>query len=76
MFNETLNFIGFRDFYKRSNKLKQEYQKLSLENKYHYKHYVYANPLMSDYYKDLIWEYLNGFIDRNELKKGYKKARC
>ncbi len=73
---DTLKFIGFRDFFKRSNIIKKIYSDLSLEEKYNYKHYIYANPLMSDYYKDLIWEYLNGFIDKKELKKGYLKARC
>lgn len=81
MIQDEMRFIGFRDFYKRSRKIKSMYDRLSLEEKWTYKYYVYSNALVSQNRLDLIWEYLNEpenseyFVSRKKLGEQYMKAR-
>lgn len=81
MIQDEMRFIGFKDFYKRSRKIKSMYDKLSLEEKWTYKYYVYSNALVSQNRLDLIWEYLNEpenseyFVSRKKLGEQYMKAR-
>ena len=81
MIQDEMRFIGFKDFYKRSRKIKSMYDKLSLEEKWTYKYYVYSNALISQNRLDLIWEYLNEsenseyFVSRKKLGEQYLKAR-
>lgn len=81
MIQDEMRFIGFKDFYKRSRKIKSMYDKLSLEEKWIYKYYVYSNALVSQNRLDLIWEYLNEpenseyFVSRKKLGEQYMKAR-
>ena len=81
MIKDEMRFIGFKDFYKRSRKIKSMYDRLSLEEKWTYKYYVYSNALISQNRLDLIWEYLNEpenseyFVSRKKLGEQYLKAR-
>ena len=81
MIRDEMRFIGFKDFYKRSRKIKNMYERLSLEDKWTYKYYVYSNALISQNRLDLIWEYLNEpenseyFVSRKKLGEQYLKAR-
>ena len=81
MIQDEMRFIGFKDFYKRSRKIKSMYDKLPLEEKWTYKYYVYSNALVSQNRLDLIWEYLNEpenseyFVSRKKLGEQYMKAR-
>ena len=81
MIQDEMRFIGFKDFYKRSRKIKSMYDKLSLEEKWTYKYYVYSNALVSQNRVDLIWEYLNEpenseyFVSIKKLGEQYMKAR-
>lgn len=81
MIQDEMRFIGFKDFYKRSRKIKSMYDRLSLEEKWTYKYYVYSNALISQNRLDLIWEYLNEpenseyFVSRKKLGEQYMKAR-
>lgn len=81
MIQDEMRFIGFKDFYKRSRKIKSMYDRLSLEEKWTYKYYVYSNALVSQNRLDLIWEYLNEpenseyFVSRKKLGEQYMKAR-
>lgn len=60
MVREDLHFIGMKDFYKKSIYIQKEYKKLTLEEKWTYKYYVYSRPLLKDdWFKDVIWQYLN-----------------
>lgn len=56
---EDMQFIGIKDFYIKSEYVKLMYQCLPLHEKWEYKYYVYARPFLKDYFKDIIWEYLN-----------------
>lgn len=59
MVKEDMQFIGIKDFYIKSNYVKENYVCLSLKEKWEYKYYVYARPFLKDYFKDIIWQYLN-----------------
>lgn len=81
MIQDEMRFIGFKDFYKRSRKIKSMYERLSEKDKWTYKYYVYSNALVSQNRLDLIWEYLNEpenseyFVSRKKLGEQYMKAR-
>jgi len=59
MVKEDMQFIGIKDFYIKSTFVKETYQELNLQEKWEYKYYIYARPFLKDYFKDIIWEYLN-----------------
>lgn len=81
MIRDEMRFIGFKDFYKRSRKIKILYSKMSLNEKWVYKYYVYSNRLISVDNLDLIWEYLNEpkgsefYVSRKKLGEKYLKVR-
>ena len=81
MIRDEMRFIGFKDFYKRSRKIKNLYSKMSLNEKWIYKYYVYSNRLISVDNLDLIWEYLNEpknsefYVSRKKLGEKYLKVR-
>lgn len=72
MIKEDMQFIGIKDFYIKSTYVKEVYRGLSLQEKWEYKYYIYARPFLKDYFKDIIWEYLNedfgSFYHIDELK--------
>ena len=59
MIKEDMQFIGIKDFYTKSRIVKLIYEDLTLQEKWEYKYYIYARPFLKDYFKDVIWEYLN-----------------
>lgn len=59
MVKEDMQFIGIKDFYAKSQYVRLIYQDLTLQEKWNYKYYIYARPFLKDFYKDIIWEYLN-----------------
>ena len=76
-FIETyMNFYTYYDFCDSCNCIRKLYDKLSPNGKKFYKWYVYANVHMKEYFKNAIWDYLNGFDDEKyklmELKKQYR----
>ena len=54
-----LCFLTYFDFCKNAKILKLFYEAMEEDAKIFYKWYVYANIHMTEYFKDLIWEYLN-----------------
>lgn len=54
-----LCFLTYFEFCKNAKILKLFYQAMEEDAKVFYKWYVYANIHMTEYFKDLIWEYLN-----------------
>lgn len=58
---KELVFYSLLDFYPKKEKIKEEYEKLELDEKIQYKMYVYSLPFEEEYIKDLMWEYLNGW---------------
>lgn len=56
-----LGFYSILDFFPNRVKFKEEFEKLSLDEKIIYKKQVYSICFEREYTKDLIWEYLNGW---------------
>lgn len=56
-----IKFYGLLDFFPNREKIKEEYDKLTLDEKILYKKEVYSICFEREYIKDLIWEYLNGY---------------
>lgn len=56
-----LSFYGVLDFFPNRVKIKEEYDKLTVDEKILYKKQVYSICFEKEYVKDLIWEYLNGW---------------
>lgn len=59
MFDDSMGFSTYNDFYKRRLAIKDKYTKLSCQGKQIYKMYLYSQREMSTQKVDLIWEYLN-----------------
>lgn len=71
-----INFYGLLDFYPRKSEIKEEYDKLTLDEKISYKKIVYSICFEREYIKDLIWEYLNEWEESKfKLAKEYRKKR-
>lgn len=81
MVKEEMEFVGFKDFYKRCKKIKEMYLALDLQEKWKYKYYVFSHSLLRDYFKDLIWEYLNEpptsvyYVGIKKLKDNLSRSR-
>lgn len=56
-----IKFYGLLDFFPNKEKIKEEYDKLTLDEIIAYKKEVYSICFEREYIKDLIWEYLNGY---------------
>ena len=56
-----IKFYGLLDFFPNREKIKEEYDKLTLDEIIAYKKEVYSICFEREYIKDLIWEYLNGY---------------
>ena len=65
---EQAEFLGYKNFIKNRHEIKKQYFLMPFKQKQIYKWYVYANPLISEDNKDLIWEYLNNDISNTKLK--------
>ena len=59
MFDNSLGFSTYNDFFKRRISIKNAYRKLKDETKQIYKMYLYSQREMSTNKVDLIWEFLN-----------------
>lgn len=55
---ETLKFETYNDFYIRRHIIRKEFAGLTAKDKEIYKYYLYANSILSDVKKDIIWSYL------------------
>lgn len=56
-----IKFYGLLDFFPNREKIKKEFDELTLNQKILYKKEVYSICFEREYAKDLIWEYLNGW---------------
>lgn len=68
-----IRFYGLLDFFPNRVKIKEEFDKLTLNEKILYKKEVYSICFEREYTKDLIWEYLNGWDEGQfALAKEYR----
>jgi len=59
MFDESMGFSTYNDFFKRRNNIKKQYMQMNCQEKRIYKMYLYSQRDMSTPKVDLIWEFLN-----------------
>lgn len=59
MFDESMGFLTYNDFFKRRKNIKNKYKQMKCEEQRIYKMYLYSQREMSTKKVDLIWEYLN-----------------
>lgn len=59
MFDSSVGFTTYNDFFKRRNTIKSRYSKLNDRDKEIYRMYLYAQRELSTQKVDLIWEFLN-----------------
>lgn len=72
-----LCFLTYTDFCHNAKILKLIFEGLDYNAKTFYKWYVYANIHMEEYFKNLIWEYLNNddpmyYIELIDNQRKYK----
>ena len=77
-----IKFYGLLDFFPNRENIKEEYDKLTLDEVIAYKKEVYSICFEREYIKDLIWEYLNGYEETQfnlakewEIKKNKMEQR-
>ena len=68
MINPRLMFYNYSSFYDNSSFIRENYLKLTLDEKYIYKYYVYSRRLLREKTCDIIWEFLNT-VDDFELEE-------
>lgn len=71
-----IEFYSLLDFYPNRVKIRKRYEKLSAKEKMIYKKEVYSLCFEKEYVKDLIWEYMNNYMDSfQQLKKQYQQKK-
>lgn len=70
MIQTGLRFDELTEFYDRCDMIKKLYRKLSLSDKWHYKHYIYSKRHLTNNTCNLIWFFLNDILeDDQEITK-------
>lgn len=59
MFEGSVGFTTYNDFFKRRNTIKKEYGKMKDKEREIYRMYLYSQRDLSTQKLDLIWEFLN-----------------
>lgn len=70
-FPETMEFYGFKEFFQRREYIKEQFRELEDYQQYVYRGYIYEMPFVTDYIRNTIWDYLNGFCPDIELVYTY-----
>ena len=72
-----IEFYSLLDFYPKRVAIRKRYQQLSTKERIIYKKEVYSLCFEKEYVKDLIWEYMNNYMDgyQNLKKEYYKKKK-
>jgi hypothetical protein len=73
---DQMQYYTYYDFCDNCQAIRRLFDTLTDNGKVFYHYYVYANTHMKDYFKNAIWDYLNGYDDGKyqlmELKKQYR----
>ena len=73
---KEVEFYSILDFYPHKERIKEQYNRLSIQEKQVYKKEVYSICFEREYVKDLIWEYLNNWEESYEkLEKEFNKKK-
>lgn len=60
-FPESMEFYGFKEFFKRREYIKEQFELLEDYQQYVYRGYIYEMPFVTDFIRNAVWDYLNGF---------------
>ena len=72
-----ISFYGLLDFFPNRVKIKEEFDKLTLDERILYKKEVYSICFEREYIKDLMWEYLNDWeYTQFDLAKEYRMKKA
>lgn len=66
-------FITFNDFCDRRKGIKRLFEQMTVDAQIFYKWYLYSNIHMTEYFKDLIWTFLN--FDDEEYEHNLMSAK-
>lgn len=72
----VLYFYTFEDIKIHAKSFKKYYNRLTDNQKYLYRWYVYAHNIITDDAKNLYWDYLNGFITYKQFVGEYTNMKC
>lgn len=71
-----IRFYGLLDFYPNRKSIKEEFDKLTVDERILFKKEVYSLCFEREYTKDLIWEYLNGWEEGQfDLAKEFRNKK-
>lgn len=63
---ERMSFYTYYDFCDNCDRIKKHYKRMNKNARLFYKWYVYANIHMSEFFKNKIWDFLNGYDENGE----------
>ena len=66
-------FYTFDDFMKVKDHIKEKLATLNDKDFIVYRMYIESRPWIKDLYRGVIWDYLNNYIDDEELRNEYRK---
>lgn len=69
--DRPLLYFGLDDFFKRRESIKELYISLDRRTKCIYKLYVYSRAYITEYWKNIIWDYLNDNVPEHEIVLAY-----
>ena len=61
-----IKFYGILDFFPNRIRIKEEFDKLTIDERITFKKYVYSLCFEKEHVKDLIWEFLNNWTESQE----------
>lgn len=68
-FRREFYILNYNDFYSEAKAYKHLYENLRVEARELLRLYIYANLNLAKNQRFLIWDYLNGYVDYDDLPK-------
>lgn len=75
LFDNRLLYIGINEFVAKRIQIKELLKLKSPKDHYLYKLWVYSRPFMSDSTKDVIWDYLNDYMNEFDFAHWWRLYR-
>ena len=73
IFGWDMLFHTFTDFMNIRDKIKSKLKDKDAIFRVTYRMYVESRPFIKDFYRGLIWDYLNDYVSEQDLLKYYKE---
>lgn len=72
-FGIDMLFYTFDDFYKKRIYLKESFLLKDLKYRRMYGLYIQSRPFIKEYFRGVMWDYLNDYLDEEEMEYEYDK---